>query len=60
MFADPCMRAQVAAALRADGIPAVALHGGLGQNERESALRDFSTHVVKVGRVGVGGRVGGV
>lgn len=39
---------EVAAALCADGILAVALHGGLGQNEREAALRDFSSGAVKV------------
>jgi len=39
---------EVAAALCNDGIPAVALHGGLGQSEREGALRDFSSGSVKV------------
>jgi len=39
---------EVADALRQDGIPAVALHGGLTQGERESALRDFSKGEVRV------------
>lgn len=39
---------QVAAALCEEGIPAVALHGGLTQGERESALREFSAGTVKV------------
>lgn len=38
----------MAAALCADHIPAVALHGGLGQSEREGALRDFAAGRVKV------------
>lgn len=33
---------QVAAALQAENIPAVALHGGLGQWERENSLKEFS------------------
>ncbi|GAX84739.1 hypothetical protein CEUSTIGMA_g12161.t1 [Chlamydomonas eustigma] len=39
---------EVAAALNEEGIPAVALHGGLGQREREDALREFSAGKVKV------------
>lgn len=39
---------EVAAALNEEGIPAVALHGGLGQNERENALKSFSQGTVKV------------
>eukprot|EP00798_Chlamydomonas_sp_ICE-L_P028742 gene28742-31920_t len=39
---------EVAECLRLDGIGAVALHGGLGQNERDAALRDFSKGVVRV------------
>lgn len=33
----------VAELLSAEGVPAVALHGGRSQGEREAALRDFST-----------------
>ncbi|KIY92086.1 hypothetical protein MNEG_15877 [Monoraphidium neglectum] len=33
---------EVAQALQAESIPAVALHGGLGQWERESSLKEFS------------------
>ena len=39
---------EVADALRQEGIPAMALHGGLGQSERETALREFTKGVVKV------------
>eukprot|EP00198_Chlamydomonas_reinhardtii_P008101 XP_001697438.1 predicted protein [Chlamydomonas reinhardtii] len=39
---------EVAAALREDGINANALHGGLNQNEREAALRDFAKGDIKV------------
>ncbi|GIL78706.1 hypothetical protein Vretimale_397 [Volvox reticuliferus] len=39
---------EVASALREDGIPANALHGGLGQMEREAALRDFAKGLIKV------------
>lgn len=39
---------EVAAALKQEGIPAVALHGGLGQGEREQALREFSAGTSKV------------
>ncbi|KAF5840158.1 P-loop containing nucleoside triphosphate hydrolase protein [Dunaliella salina] len=38
----------VAAALCQERIPAAALHGGLGQSERECALSDFSAGRVKV------------
>ncbi|MEW5298857.1 MAG: hypothetical protein WDW36_001934 [Sanguina aurantia] len=38
----------VAQALREEGLKAQALHGGLSQNDRESALRDFTRGVVKV------------
>lgn len=39
---------EVAAALCQEDIPAVALHGGLAQGEREAALRDFASQKVKV------------
>jgi ATP-dependent RNA helicase DDX5/DBP2 len=38
----------VAELLTAEGVPAVALHGGRSQGEREGALRDFSTGRVPV------------
>ncbi|KAJ9531203.1 P-loop containing nucleoside triphosphate hydrolase protein [Haematococcus lacustris] len=39
---------EVAEALRYEDIPAVALHGGLTQGEREAALRDFAAGLAKV------------
>lgn len=39
---------EVASSLAGEGVPAVALHGGLGQWERESALKDFSEGRVRV------------
>jgi ATP-dependent RNA helicase DDX5/DBP2 len=39
---------EVAAALQSEGVPAVALHGGLDQWQRESALKDFSAGLAKV------------
>jgi ATP-dependent RNA helicase DDX5/DBP2 len=39
---------EVAALLQADNIPAVSLHGGLSQWEREGALRDFSEGKARV------------
>ncbi len=39
---------EVVSALKEEGIPAVALHGGLVQGERDQALREFSAGTVKV------------
>ncbi|KAF6260713.1 P-loop containing nucleoside triphosphate hydrolase protein [Scenedesmus sp. NREL 46B-D3] len=39
---------EVAQALAVEGVPAVALHGGLSQYEREAALKDFSAGTVRV------------
>jgi len=57
---------EVAAALVAESIPAVALHGGLGQWERENSLKEFSEGRARVlvatdvaSRCGAGGWVGG-
>lgn len=36
------MNPQVAQALQEESIPAVSLHGGLSQWERESSLKEFS------------------
>jgi len=39
---------EVAQLLGEAGISALPLHGGLSQGEREAAIRDFSSHVVRV------------
>ncbi|KAF8067330.1 DEAD-box ATP-dependent RNA helicase 20 [Scenedesmus sp. PABB004] len=39
---------EVADCLTAEGVPAVPLHGGLSQYEREAALKDFSAGTVRV------------
>lgn len=39
---------EVASALRSAKLKAAALHGGLGQNEREGSLRDFSAGHIRI------------